>query len=312
MWWCQQRPSDGTYHSLELSIKSDGAVSFCSLGFDVGAVVLDAGASVSLLRFETKARGCTAGCGNNAGIVPILRPLSMPTKVLIRSVSAGELHVLALDESGHVYGWGSNDDGQLGCGGGLGSNRREHSMQRLELPFRMRRIAAGGRHSAGLSCDHGQCWTWGSNLHGQCGTGKAEEVQDPCQVDCLGPLACRDIACGLFHTVCCVESGDVYTWGSNMDGSLGRGESASCSPGLVGEISSHVVQVASGARHTVVLCQGGNAYSFGNNMFGQLGVSNCSRLFTPVQIPLDNVAQVSCGWWHSCFLVSSSPPFPPH
>jgi alpha-tubulin suppressor-like RCC1 family protein len=72
--------------------------------------------------------------------------------IFIRArISAGDYHSLALTEDGKVFGWGSNNYGQLN----IPNN----------LP-RIVDIACGNYHSLALSED-GKVFAWGNNKFGQ-------------------------------------------------------------------------------------------------------------------------------------------------
>ena len=73
----------------------------------------------------------------------------------------------------------------------------------------------------------GALWVWGGNGCGQLGLGSRQEFVDtPCKPPMLGPVAgksacARFVDCGERHTAVLLESGDVYTAGSNEYGACG-------------------------------------------------------------------------------------------
>ena len=168
-------------------------------------------------------------------------------------------------------------------------------------------IAAGAQHSVALS-ETGRVLTWGGNLHGQCGIGSINKaVTAPHLVSSLGPLRCTSVSAGLFHTLCCTDLGDVYSWGGNQDGALGIGSfDTHLGPVLVdrlGENDRIVKQVSAGARHSLALCENGDVYSFGCGKFGQLGV-NLKVSNAPIKVQIPSAAvDIAAGWAHSLFLV---------
>ena len=67
-----------------------------------------------------------------------------------------------------------------------------------------------------------------------------------------------------------------------------------------------LMQVCSGARHCAALTDSGAAFAWGWNKFGQLGVQTAAeRQCEPSEIRIHGgtIADVSCGWWHTLFLV---------
>lgn len=68
-----------------------------------------------------------------------------------------------------------------------------------------------------------------------------------CLAEALGGLKVVGVAAGLAHTVACMDSGDVYSWGWNADGQLGLGgDTGRGEPELVSDAKlehEHVDQV---------------------------------------------------------------------
>lgn len=64
--------------------------------------------------------------------------------------------------------------------------------------------------------------------------------------------------------------GNIFTWGNNVIGQLGRPANSDkqISPDC---FSSKIASVCCGAQHTVCVTRGGQVYSFGSNSHGQLG-----------------------------------------
>lgn len=79
------------------------------------------------------------------------------------------------------------------------------------------------------------------------------------------------IACGQHHTVVLLQSGEVYTFGSNQYGQLGQGDTAVKGCPVLVQLPHPAVQVAAGGHHTVVLLNNGQVYTFGNHQKHALG-----------------------------------------
>ena len=111
-------------------------------------------------------------------------------KSISTSGSGSGLHVLALKTDGSVWGWGVDDEGQLGNG---------QSIQFVPTPVQVvgpggagtlsgvAAIAAGGKYSMALKSD-GTLWSWGYNRFGELGVNSATGPQqcttthDPCSM----------------------------------------------------------------------------------------------------------------------------------
>lgn len=73
------------------------------------------------------------------------------------------------------------------------------------------------------------------------------------------------IACGLHHTVCLTQTGEVFTFGSNQYGQLGTGDLLPHTGPMQVKINAAVVQIAAGSNHSVLLTSRGAVYTFGNH-----------------------------------------------
>src|SRR5690348_1359769 len=74
-------------------------------------------------------------------------------KKLFTRVSAGSEHSVALTDSGEVYTWGGDPEGQLGLGGTTGESQVQvtpHLVLSLSK-FKITKIAAGGAHTLALT-----------------------------------------------------------------------------------------------------------------------------------------------------------------
>lgn len=57
---------------------------------------------------------------------------------------------------------------------------------------------------------------------GQLGTGSTNSEEHPVLVDALAGIKIIDIACGAWHSAAVSAFGDLYVWGWNVNGQLGR------------------------------------------------------------------------------------------
>ncbi|XP_036625079.1 serine/threonine-protein kinase Nek8 [Trichosurus vulpecula] len=82
-------------------------------------------------------------------------------------------------------------------------------------------VDVGTAHSAAVTAS-GECYTFGSNQHGQLGTCARRGSRAPCLVAGLQGIKVVMVACGDAFTVAIGAEGDVYTWGKGARGRLGR------------------------------------------------------------------------------------------
>ncbi|GMH67805.1 hypothetical protein TL16_g04773 [Triparma laevis f. inornata] len=106
--------------------------------------------------------------------------------------------------------------------------------------------------------------TFGSGDCGQLAHGIDEDdemiVSKPRKVMTLAHSSVRTVSAGGLHNVACTNSGDVYTWGCNDDGSVGRG-GEEFMPQIVPDIKG--ICGAAGDCQTIVVDGKGTVYMWG-------------------------------------------------
>ena len=183
--------------------------------------------------------------------------------------------VLALKSDGTLWGWGNDQNGQLGRGT---FGDQFDTPQRIGTAGDWAAIACGDEHALALKQD-GTLWAWGSNWYGQLGldpnTGDADPLSPsfvPVRVDAASTY--KSIACGYAHSLAVKSDGTLWAWGTNAYGQLGRG---TVDPG--NNDAAHVdrVQVGTATDWTTVsagfdtsfgLRTDGSLYAWGNNGSG--------------------------------------------
>ncbi|MEE0940671.1 MAG: hypothetical protein U0L31_02015 [Bifidobacteriaceae bacterium] len=202
------------------------------------------------------------------------------SKEKITKVSVGDKHVLALDSDGHVWGWGSNHEGQLVEEKAGGENWSPRNLfagtEYADLVFTD--IYAGATSSMAVDSD-GNTWQWGT---GEAETGKsADPGYDPGMPNT--GLNFVQTAVGRDHRLCLDESGIVRSWGRNDYGQLGHCKDEKyCYPDDktrridvykidVYKDDVKFAQVAAGDGFSVALDTEGRIWTWGRNDKGQLG-----------------------------------------
>ncbi|XP_035648076.1 serine/threonine-protein kinase Nek8 isoform X2 [Oncorhynchus keta] len=109
-------------------------------------------------------------------------------------------------------------------------------------------IDIGTAHSVAVT-EKGQCFTFGSNQHGQLGCSSRRTSRVPYPVPGLQGIIMA--ACGDAFTLAIGSEGEVYTWGKGARGRLGRKEEDSGIPKAVQLDESHPFTVTS-----VACCHG--------------------------------------------------------
>lgn len=158
-------------------------------------------------------------------------------------------------------------------------------------------VAAGGSHTGVLR--DGQLYGWGRNHYGQTGLGsttKITDVMDHPDTPMIINHAPKDLVSINYnqnHSLAIDQDGQVYSWGEDKYGQLGRGdlgrnncndtEDCRLDISAIAGIDDAVL-VAAGYRHNLVLTRDGNVWAFGANDQGQLGDGTSNASSTPVSV----------------------------
>lgn len=150
-------------------------------------------------------------------------PIQLPELKKITSLAAGSNHVLALDQKGNVFAWGSGQQNQLG--------RRVVERTRLAglvprefgLPKgKIVSISCGSYHSFAITKDN-KVYSWGLNSFGETGIndGAGDDnavIFKPTVVSDLKDYDIKEIKGGGHHSLACTTDGQLLVWG-RADGS---------------------------------------------------------------------------------------------
>lgn len=150
--------------------------------------------------------GCSlhGECGTGSILPSITTPTIVsalgPLKFV--AIGAGMGHTMSLSETGDVYSWGSNDQGQLGDGTTVSSliPKLIESLGAGDDP--VVKIAAGGRHSVAMT-KSGKSFAWGFGSFGQLGNGVFESASSPKEmvISNGGGEKVVDVAAGWWHSI---------------------------------------------------------------------------------------------------------------
>ncbi|CAI5663301.1 regulator of chromosome condensation isoform X1 [Oreochromis niloticus] len=150
------------------------------------------------------------------------------------------------------------------------------------------------------SKEAGQVLVLGQGDVGQLGLG--EDVIERKKPALLSlPEKIVQVTAGGMHTVCLSETGNIYTFGCNDEGALGRDTSEEGSEMIPGKVTLNekVVQVSAGDSHTAALTEDGSVYIWGsfrdnNGVIGLLEPMKTCAL--PVKVPLtEHVVKIVSG-----------------
>jgi alpha-tubulin suppressor-like RCC1 family protein len=170
-------------------------------------------------------------------------------------------------------------------------------------------IAAGESFSLVLGAN-GISMGFGNNRFGQLAntTNNNTDTANPTPSG-IGPSGMIAVATGDNYGVGLTSQGEVWTFGNNFYGQLGRAEHLNMNdPNPVSTRITgfnHVTAVSAGHFHTLALRSDGTVWGFGTNLSGVLGnaIDVGAVSTTPVQIPgLSNIIAIAAGFTHSLAL----------
>lgn len=109
----------------------------------------------------------------------------------------------------------------------------------------------------------------------------------------------KDIAVGNNHSVGLTENGEIYTWGHDDAGQLGREiESVSKNDGVPQKVNfpQKVKEMDAVYDHTIILAEDGTVWGFGSNFTGQLGDGTNENSAKPVKAKnLSGIIKIATG-----------------
>jgi alpha-tubulin suppressor-like RCC1 family protein len=244
----------------------------------------------------------------NSNPTPV--PVTLPgAKGQPTEIAAGLYDSFVVTSGGQLYSFGQNDLGELGRTTNVGNENPNPTPTQVVLPGATGSVAkvASGIAFALVLTTGGQLYSFGYNFDGELGRSTNNGVSTgnptPAVVSLPGasglPVA---ISAGEFHSLVLTSTGQLYSFGYNFEGQLGRAANAGTSnhnptPALVTlpPEASPVAEVSGGRFHSLVRTETGQVYAFGSNEFGQLGNTTNIGTEKPNSTPVPVVLPVGAG-----------------
>jgi alpha-tubulin suppressor-like RCC1 family protein len=232
----------------------------------------------------------------------------------VTEITTGMFHNCAFtswEAQNPLYCWGHNGMGQGGTG--------DLSNATLTLPQPVldfsrlpvggdlvsAAIISGGAHTCSFtSADGLKCW--GSNTHGQLGSGTLTSSSDV-PVDVAGlSSGVKSVALGQNFSCAILAWGKVKCWGENTHGQLATGDKLDSAQPVAAILPDVMVtQVAAGNGHACALTSGGSVRCWGDNTAGQLGDGTTNESATPVIAIASGAVWIAAGGSTSCAVLDS-------
>jgi uncharacterized repeat protein (TIGR02543 family) len=226
----------------------------------------------------------------------------------IRDVFAGQYHTFVVTTNGRVYAWGWNLYGQLGDGSTI--DKLTPTLISFPDGETIRNVVADQDHSLAVTTT-GLVYAWGRNNFGQLGDDSTVDKLTPTLISFTGLGSgeiIRNVAAGKEHSLAVTTTGQVYAWGSNLRGQLGK--TSIVNPNIPNLISFSDLQggetmtdVVAGGEYSHAVSTNGRVYSWGSNNRGQLGDGtsgtsenqNIANKSTPTLISFDGLNDLNDG-----------------
>ncbi|PYI12108.1 putative Ran exchange factor Prp20/Pim1 [Aspergillus sclerotiicarbonarius CBS 121057] len=148
-------------------------------------------------------------------------PSLIPSLKKIKHLACGDNHVLALNDKGAVFSWGSGQQNQLGRR--IIERNRLNGLQPREfgLPKDIVHIGCGAFHSFAVH-QSGKVYAWGLNSFGETGirAGAGDDeaaIVHPTVVDSLSGKSITQLCGGAHHSLAVANDGECLVWG-RLDG----------------------------------------------------------------------------------------------
>ncbi|MFN4942951.1 MAG: Ig-like domain-containing protein, partial [Akkermansiaceae bacterium] len=233
---------------------------------------------------------------------PVLVPKVMGMKRIIK-VETGENFTLALDVSGCLWGWGSNNYNVLS------STATTRFLSPIKLGFKtpISDFSCGSGHVIATDRE-GKIWVWGYNNYGQLGLGHSNTVLAPTELSRpSGMSEVITVEASIYSCYAVDSTGKVWSWGYNSNGRLGDGTITSRNRPVAVSLTTGmptIRSISSTDGHALALGTDGTLWAWGYNAYGQLGNGNTTSSSTPVFVSsgFSMGTQIAAGANHSMLI----------
>jgi len=260
------------------------------------------------------------------GLSEETKPLNIPLINVggtVAKLSGGYDHICALLTNGNVRCWGKGTDlGYLGYNGSnhVGDNELPVEVGDINIGGSAIDIVSGGYHTCVL-LDTRRMRCWGRGQHGRLGYGNTVSIGtliEPWEAGDLPLDNIASMAAGDNHTCARTLAGEMYCWGWNSFGGLGRGnfnhlgdnESITAHGPLSLGSDVPVSGISAGFAHTCAVLDNGQAKCWGFDAYGQVGDGgDFNPLPSASLAPFVNAGSgfrlIRTGLAHTCGLLSN-------
>lgn len=248
-------------------------------------------------------------------------PMKINTVSNVKYITAGFAYSGCISDQ--LYMWGATENGRLGIGCEI--DGEDVLGQDINIPtpvhcqnVRFEKVVCGSTHTCAISTKK-QLYTWGNWKY--CGIPITNhcDIFSPVKIGNLSHLIFESVSIGPggYHTMALTTSGELYTWGHNRVGQLGKDILRETNniynyicylPEKVQTVDN-IVSISAGWGHSAILTTDGKVMLCGRNSCSQLGIdtSQCEvnyrghpyvSKFTEIELPYSSNF-VICGGEHT-------------
>ncbi len=214
--------------------------------------------------------------------------------------------------SGSVYAWGWNINGQLGVGDTITRIRPQlvPNISTSTAFTEIKKIVCGSRFTIALT-NTGQIFSWGRGDDGQLGHGSKKLTVTPSMIGLLASTKIVDVDTRGSHVVAVDSDGFAYSWGRGDDGQLGHGDRQNkLEPKRIQNLK-YVYRVICSRLHSIALTHrrrnhSRRLYTWGCSDDGATGHGSSNvRCYAPMEIKdfrNQEVLDIACGSRHTMLI----------
>ncbi len=210
-------------------------------------------------------------------------------------ISIGSYHSLGVKTDGTLWGWGYNEDGELGNGTYDDTTVPVQSGTSTDWA----NVSAGYYHSLGVKTD-GTLWGWGYNDYGELGSAGG---YNPNPLQLFPGTDWEQVEAGYYMSFALKSDGTLWAWGYNGYGLLGNGTTThSDTPVQVGTATDWAsISTNPYGEYALAIKTDGTLWVWGSdNDYGQFGTGDTDNSLVPIQSGTDtDWAKVDAGVYHS-------------
>eukprot|EP01102_Stenamoeba_stenopodia_P014748 TRINITY_DN493_c0_g1_i2.p1 TRINITY_DN493_c0_g1~~TRINITY_DN493_c0_g1_i2.p1 ORF type:complete len:1112 (+),score=366.40 TRINITY_DN493_c0_g1_i2:185-3520(+) len=226
-------------------------------------------------------------------------------------VACGAYHTALITDTGNLYTFGSNSDGQLGLDS-VGGSHTPSLVAALHNQGVVA-VACGTSHTVAIVGQEADVYVWGRGADGRLGLDDKENktISKPTLNPFFKGLKIQKIACGEGHSLALSSQGRVYSWGVGREGQLGHGSFNSIGKpkALQTLFGVPIKDIECGEKMSAAISETGELYTWGLGRNYQLAsgtlTKNESSPVIATSISNRFVKQLSCGSIHCAAIVES-------